>query len=167
MWIGFLVLLSACKANGVPEALVTTVEVTLLTQSSHCWNNSIEPSVAWITNSEAYRFAYNQTRKHMLGDVSASPNIDFTRSNVVAVYMGKHPTAGYQVSLASRTAEVGEHSDLTLLVSWLEPLADALLAQVITSPCILVSIPKDDYSMIQAVDEGGRVRALWESIDRK
>jgi hypothetical protein len=85
---------------------------------------------------------------------------------VVAVYMGRKPTAGYHVSMASRAVAVGEHNELILLVSWIEPPGDALLAQVITSPCILVSIPKGNYSTIQVVDEGGRVRALRELMER-
>ena len=126
MWVGFLALLSACRANGIPETPATTAEATLLAQSSHCWSNSAEPSVAWITNSEAYKSAYNQTRKHMLGDASTPPSVDFTRLGVVAVYMGRHPTAGYQVGLASSAVEIGEQNNLTLLVSWLEPSADAI-----------------------------------------
>ena len=165
MWIGFLTLLSACRVNGITET--PTVEATLLIQSTHCWNKNVEPFVDWITNSEAYKSAYSQTRKHILGDSIKPPHVDFNRLGVIAVYMGGRPTAGYQVKLASRTTEVGEHNELTLLVSWIEPPVDALLAQIITSPCILVSIPKDEYSKIQAVDEEGRVRALTEFMDRK
>ena len=167
LWIGFLTLLSACRINGIPETPTTTVEAALLTQSTHCWNKSVEPSVEWITNSKAYRSAYNQTKKHILGDASKPQYVDFNRLGVIAVYMGRRPTAGYQVSLASITAEVGVHNELTLAVSWIEPPVDALLAQVITSPCILVSIPKDDYSTIKTVDEGSRIRALWEPVDRR
>jgi hypothetical protein len=166
LWIGILALLSACRSNGAPEIPSTTVEATLLTQSSQCWNNSVDPSVVWITNSDSYESVYNQTRKHLLGDTITAPSVDFTRLSVVAVYMGRKPTAGYHVSMASRAAAVGEHNELILLVSWIEPPGDALLAQVITSPCILVSIPKGNYSTIQIVDESGRVRALRDFMDR-
>jgi hypothetical protein len=166
LWIGTLALLSACRSNVTPQDPSTTVEATLLTQSNQCWNNSVDPSVVWITSIDSYESVYNQTRKHILGETSTAPSVDFTRLSVIAVYMGRKPTAGYQVSLASSAAKIGEHNELTLLVSWIEPPGDALLAQVITSPCILVSIPKRDYSTIQIVDEGGRVRALRESMDR-
>ena len=166
LWIGIVAILSACRSNGTPDNPSTTVEATLLTQSSQCWNNSVDPAVVWITNSDSYESAYNQTRKHLLGDTSTAPGVDFTRLGVFAVYMGRKPTAGYHVSMASRAAEVGEHNELTLLVSWIEPPKDAILARVITSPCILVSIPKGNYSMVQVVDEGGRVRALREFMHR-
>jgi hypothetical protein len=158
--VGLLaLLLSACKLDGSPEPVRANVDATLLTQSSQCWNNAMAPSVAWITSLEAYRSAYNQTRRHILGDANPPPEVDFTHMGVIAVYMGQHSTAGYQLALASKTAELSNDDELTLLVSWTEPQADTLLAQVITSPCILVSIPKHDYSVIRVVDEGHSVRA--------
>lgn len=166
LWIGIVVLFSACRSSSTPDNPSITVESTLLTQSNQCWNNSVDPSVAWITSIDLYESAYNQTRKHILSDTSTAPSVDFTRLSVIAVYMGRKPTAGYQVSLASSAAKIGENNELTLFVTWIEPPLDALLAQVITSPCILVSIPKGNYSTIQVVDEGGRVRALREFMDR-
>lgn len=165
LWIAFLTLLSACRVDGITET--PGVEATLLIQSAHCTNKNVEPFVQWITGSEAYKSAYNQTRTHIFGDTSKPPHVDFNRLGVIAVYMGERPTAGYQVNLASSTAELGEHSELSLPVSWVEPPGDALLAQVKTSPCILVSIPKDDYSTIQAIDEDGRVRASTGFMGRE
>lgn len=165
LWIAFLTLLSACRVDGITET--PGVEATLLIQSSHCTNRNVEPSVEWITHSEAYKSAYNLTRTHILGDTSKPPHVDFNRLGVIAVYMGERPTAGYQVNLASTTAKLGEHNELTLPVSWIEPSGDALSAQVITSPCILVSIPTGDYSTIQAVDEDGSVRASTAFMGRK
>ena len=160
LWVALLAsLLPACRLNGVPEPTPATVEVTLLAQSSQCWNNSVEPSVVWITGIETYRSAYNQTRQHILSDAASLPGVDFSRSGVIAVYMGKHSTAGYQVGLASRNAEIRDHNILTLLVSWSEPPEDAFLAQVVTSPCLFVSIPKDNYSAIRVIDEADRIRA--------
>jgi len=167
LWTGLLVLLlSACRANGIPGSTPATVEAALLTQSSQCWNDGMEPSVVWISNIEAYKSAYKQTRKHILDDSGYLPNVDFNRSGVIAVYMGKHSTAGYQVGLASGTAAISGH-DLTLLVSWVEPPADALMAQVITSPCVLVSIPKGDYAAIRVVDEAGRLRASSKLLENQ
>ena len=156
--VGLMALmLTACRANGIAEAMPATVEVTLLTQSSQCLSDVIEPSVLWITGSEAYIAAYEQTRRHIIGGTDYLPEVDFSRSRVAAVYMGKYSTAGYQLGLAAETAEIDDH-DLTLFVSWLEPPVDALVAQVITSPCLLVSIPKGEYSAIRVRDAEGRIR---------
>jgi hypothetical protein len=71
----------------------------------------------------------------------APPKIDFTKRTVVAVFLGTRPTAGYAVEV-SGTKPVGK----TLIVEWSEqtPTPGHVLAQVITSPSHLVSIPKFD-----------------------
>ena len=78
-------------------------------------------------------------RRHA-GDQPA-PKIDFTKRTVVAVFLGTRPTAGYAVEV-SGTKPV----DKTLIVEWSEqtPTPGNVVAQVITSPSHLVSIPKFD-----------------------
>ena len=57
--VGLMALmLTACRANGIAEAMPATVEVTLLTQSSQCWSDDVEPSVLRISGNEAYKAAY-------------------------------------------------------------------------------------------------------------
>lgn len=73
------------------------------------------------------------------GDQAPLPKIDFSRRTVVAVFLGTRPTAGYAVEV-SGTKPVGK----TLVVEWRErsPKPGAVLAQVLTSPSHLVSIPR-------------------------
>jgi hypothetical protein len=69
------------------------------------------------------------------------PKVDFTTRTVVAVFLGSRPSAGYSVEVV-RTRQDGK----TLIVEWREvaPAADSLVAQVLTSPAALVSIPRFD-----------------------
>lgn len=69
----------------------------------------------------------------------AAPPVDFSKRTVVAVFLGSRPSAGYRVEV-SGTRQEGK----TLIVTWREiaPGRDSLLAQVITSPAHLVSIPR-------------------------
>lgn len=78
-------------------------------------------------------------RRHA-GD-QAPPNIDFTTRTVVAVFLGTRPTAGYAVEVSGT-----KPSGRTLIVEWREhpPTPGSILAQVITSPSHVVSIPKFD-----------------------
>ena len=71
----------------------------------------------------------------------AAPKIDFSKRTVVAVFLGSRPSAGYRVEV-NGTRQDGN----ALIVTWRElpPPRDSLLAQVITSPAHLVSIPKFD-----------------------
>ena len=70
-----------------------------------------------------------------------APKVDFSKRTVVAVFLGSRPSAGYRVEV-SRTRQEGK----TLIVTWREipPDRDSLLAQVLTSPAHLVSIPRFD-----------------------
>ena len=70
-----------------------------------------------------------------------APDVDFSKRTVVAVFLGSRPSAGYRVEV-SGTRQEGK----TLIVSWREvpPARDSLLAQVLTSPAHLVSIPRFD-----------------------
>lgn len=71
----------------------------------------------------------------------APPKIDFTTRTVVAVFLGSRPSAGYAVEV-SGTKPAGT----TLIVEWSEqtPTPGNVVAQVITSPSHLVSIPRFD-----------------------
>ena len=70
---------------------------------------------------------------------STPPAVDLGSRTVVAVFLGSRPTAGYMVEIT------GTHqSDGTLIVEWQErrPAGGDILAQVLTSPAAIVSIPK-------------------------
>jgi len=69
------------------------------------------------------------------------PKIDFTKRTVVAVFLGTRPTAGYAVEVSGATP-----AGKTMVVEWREqaPKPGNILAQVITSPAHLVSLPKFD-----------------------
>lgn len=69
------------------------------------------------------------------------PTVDFSKSTVVGVFLGTRMTAGYGVDVVS----VRSQGDTTV-VEYREqrPPADALLAQVLTAPFHLVSIPRTD-----------------------
>ena len=68
------------------------------------------------------------------------PTVDFSRSLVVGVFLGTRPTAGYTVEI---TAVNGD--DDRVVVEYLEhrPAPDAFVAQVLTSPFHVVSLPRD------------------------
>ena len=75
------------------------------------------------------------------GPAKPAPKVDFSKRTVAAVFLGSRPSAGYGVEV------IGTRRDgKALVVTWREirPGRDSLLAQVITSPAHLVSIPKFD-----------------------
>ena len=68
------------------------------------------------------------------------PKVDFSKSIVVGVFLGMRPTAGYTVGIqAVRRTEAGA------VVEYIEGVPDKsrMVAQMLTSPFHLVSIPND------------------------
>jgi hypothetical protein len=66
------------------------------------------------------------------------PQVDFTRRRVVAIFLGSRPTAGFGIEIVGVKTE-GD----TTTVEWTEvrPEQGLLLAQVMTSPALIASIP--------------------------
>jgi hypothetical protein len=69
------------------------------------------------------------------------PKVDFSKAMVVGVFLGMRPTAGYGVSITAVTK-----SAKGLVVEFREgvPEKGKMVAQLLTSPFHLVSIPRDD-----------------------
>jgi len=72
---------------------------------------------------------------------------------LVALSRGPQSTPGYGFSLleARRSADRAE-----LTVRWIEPPPDAVLAQVITKPCLVIAIPRTGITRVTAIDTAGQ-----------
>lgn len=90
-----------------------------------------------------------------LGPAQPGPAVDWAREAVLLVGMGQRPTAGYGVELLSSAAPVKE-GVAGVRVAFRSPAADALTAQVITSPCLFLALPREGLRGV-AVLEGERV----------
>jgi VWFA-related protein len=68
-----------------------------------------------------------------------APAVDFSTHMVLAVFLGSRPTAGFNVQITAVRSE-GNH----LVAEWMErrPSSDQMVAQVITSPSHLVTVPR-------------------------
>jgi hypothetical protein len=112
--------------------------------------------VIWIADAEAWRSWYGRITSARLPS-PLPPDVDFSREGVLMLAMGSRSTAGYGLSLAEESAIVRD-GVLTVRVDWGEPPPGVLLAQVMTSPCLLVKVPATPFSQIRVVDQQGRVR---------
>ena len=80
---------------------------------------------------------------------SVNPSAD---KHVLMLAMGSKPSAGYRISLDSEIALI-ENDVLLLPVSFMSPPKGAMTASVITSPCMVVSVEKGNYSSIKVNDD--------------
>jgi PrcB C-terminal len=148
-----LALLTGCApTSGLDNAMLP---VKLLQGSSQCGDLD-RPAVIWIATPDAWRLRYERIMAAQ-SNPPPPPAVDFPREGVVLIAMGQRPTAGYGLSLAETTAAI-QDGVLAIRVDWREPPPGYLLAQVITTPCLLVKVPAAAFTRIQVLDQTGRVR---------
>lgn len=117
--------------------------------------------VTWIGSPEIYDAAMRDIGRELLGKAEAPPAVDFARQGAIRVAMGPRPTAGYAVALAE-PAFTREGSTGLLRVTWSEPPKDSMNAQLLTSPCLVVAVPREGLREIRVVDQGGTERGRVE-----
>ncbi len=86
------------------------------------------------------------------------PAVDLSRQATLLVQMGQKPTPGYGLWPEQPVARL-RGDVLEVILDWQSPPPGAILAQVITSPCMLIAIPRAGYKTIRVLDATGQVRA--------
>jgi hypothetical protein len=161
-----LLAVSACMSSQASDAGETSVNVRLLYKSAFGGGTHNRPAAAWITEPNLYQRTYQRLGKTTIGSQQnqSLPAVDFKRERVLLITMGQRPTGGYLLDLAKPSADIISDTAILHLV-WFKPPSGAILPQVITSPCILLSLPKGDYSRIQVLDQTGRMRLQIDTLE--
>jgi hypothetical protein len=117
----------------VLSAMTQPPGVEMIVTDNNSNAEELRTAVAWTPGEWAALW-----RAHA-GLLKPAPVVDLTKRTVVAVFLGTRPTAGYTVEIVG-TKQEGK----TLVVEWREtrPKEGLLLAQVLTSPAVIASIPK-------------------------
>lgn len=79
----------------------------------------------------------------MLSVETPVPSIDFAANDVIAVFAGDEPTAGYAIAVA----HVQDGAERNVIVSLTSPDATCVLAQQKTQPFEVVELPRTDLPM--------------------
>lgn len=140
-------LLSACGSQ--PAQVIYQVPNTVAHQQ--CFITQSEEQI-WFEGEDEWNELPKGVR-HKLG----AEEIDFTKSNVLIVSAGQKPTSGYALELTNWLLEQ-DHWQVTRLLH--QPAANGMSAQVITSPCLMVKIPKSIKSFTLN-DEQGQTLGHW------
>ncbi len=84
--------------------------------------------------------------------ITTDPGSEQPDLALVVVSKGPQPTPGYAFQLVS-----ARHEGKTAVVEleWQEPSADAVLAQVMTHPCLVVGIESAGYETLIVSDQNG------------
>ncbi|MGM0766888.1 MAG: protease complex subunit PrcB family protein [Pseudomonadota bacterium] len=140
------VVLAGCAANRseTPEGAPLARQ---LTQSDHC--GLAAPGLVYIDNvTQVDRLSGLPTRNLPLDSLKA---VDFEREHLVLVSLGQKPTGGYGVTLEDSAIREGT---LEVRVNVRQPAADAMVAQVLTTPCAVIAVTPADWQRISVSGAG-------------
>ena len=137
----------ACNDNNVKSAYADK-SVSPVYQSANCGRNQAASHITWIDNQAELEDVYRRVRSTTLGGEKAVPAVSFDTHGLVLIELGQRSTAGYQLRLASERM-VMDKGDGLITFSVDKPAGAA--AQMITSPCLLISVPRGDYVGVRAL----------------
>jgi len=168
---GFMMLsMVACQSASGPASVANaattngaSVEMTIevLQRGPRCGKN--EAGVEVIQDSQAWTTWWQRRSSLNYSGLGNAPEIDFETSTVVAVSMGTKPTGGHSVDILDEAA-VRDGGSLTIPVLWREPPENALVPQIVTRPCIVVSVPAIGLHEITIVDQHQQGLRTWRSL---
>jgi hypothetical protein len=144
-------------APAVDGAESKRIPVRVLYQDALCGGNRLSPSLTLVAGSDQLEQILIESKGRMLGQSLPTPAVDFDAEHVVTIQMGQKPTGGYGIELAEPDATLKDGEALIRL-RWIEPAPGSIVTQILTNPCLIVSLPKGAYEKITITDENGNVR---------
>jgi hypothetical protein len=134
----------------------TSIAVEVLYRDQQC--SGVQAQARWIDSPQAYQSLFEELRKTYIGGQgNQPPPVDLSADGVLLVAMGQKNTGGYAVDLADNEAVV-EAGVLNISVQWREPRRGMMVTQALTSPCMLLRIPRVMFERIEIKDQSGATR---------
>ncbi|MBU0730684.1 MAG: protease complex subunit PrcB family protein [Proteobacteria bacterium] len=136
--------------------------ITVLDSGIHFNRPGQKTQALWLRDNKSYEGLRGKIPRQMLGGSNKSFLLpDFANEGILFVAMGEKPSAGYSLSLAEDTALLTD-GIASVRIHWLEPQQGMITAQVVTSPWMMIRLPKLNFGKIRVTDQDDRVRAEIE-----
>ena len=92
-----------------------------------------------VDSQEEWQKLWRQHTAQMSIGSFQGPTIDFTDTTVIGVFLGKHSTGGFSISI-QELVETRDEMIVTLVET--SPPPDAMVTQALTSPFQIIKVPK-------------------------
>ena len=137
------------------QEVSSVLPVTIVVSSAQCNLGDRELNGRFLVDEADAAQLLQRVVRPRFGVDAALPNeLDFTRQRAVVISLGAKPTPGYGLDVAA-TAVIDE-GVLMLDVTLTSPPPGRMLPQVITTPCVVLALPKDGYQWLALVDKTSR-----------
>jgi len=158
--------LTACTASAQrgdgEQAEAIPMVAELLYGSAQCGYLDDMARVSLIDTVPQLEAAYRGFQKHVMGAAPVTlPAVDFKREWVVLLEMGRRPTLGYRLALNSMAPQI-INRHLEVVVDWIEPGRNMAVGEMLTSPCLLLKLPKGPYQTVLFKDQNGMRKAILD-----
>ncbi|MDH3527916.1 MAG: protease complex subunit PrcB family protein [Gammaproteobacteria bacterium] len=151
------IVLAGCNSAMRGEASPKALTAQTIYRSMLCAGQQAAPVLRWITAEDAYQEMYpGIVPDHPDGHPVSAPTVDFSEDAVLLISMGQRRTAGYNLELSRDLLRL-RNGELTLPVVWTEPADGLFVAQVITHPCLIITLPRRDIRSVTVIDQNGSV----------
>lgn len=134
-------ILFACGSQ--PAQIIHKVPVSTLSQQ--CYVSQSETYI-WLEQEDEWLGLPEQTRQQF-----GQTEVNWLEENILIVSQGLKPSAGYGIELTNWLLEQ-DHWQVTRIAQ--QPATDSMQAQMMTSPCLLVKIPKSIKSFTLNGEQG-------------
>jgi hypothetical protein len=145
-----ILLIEGCGPMSAAPPAEKAIPLEVLYSGSHCGPQSRAPGAVWINRPADLPALANHPP-------TASFQWNPEMEGALWIYMGTQPTGGFGLELAAPTAIV-QQAAATVRVHWRRPSPDRFVTQALTSPCLLLKLPKDGLKTIKIVDQDGQPR---------
>ena len=157
--LSFILVLGACGSdlNQAPATDATEpMPVQVVYRGSRC--PATQPGIRVIRDAASWA-EWQRQRQQMFFSVSNEPeaaaaDLDFGQISVIVISMGQKPTPGYTVDVPEGSVRL-QGTSLTISAIWQQPPEGAILPQVLTSPCVAITVPTAQYSTVKVENQNG------------
>ncbi len=145
------VLLSACSLGGWFAGSGDAISVIEVARAQLCTAEGEESRVTLFRSAEE-ALAWQQR-----SGIDLKLAADLTAGRYALIEMGQRHTAGHGIAVSHEAREV--NGNLQIYTTYFAPAADAMTAQMISSPCVIVRLPNALYGAVEVYDQDGELRA--------
>lgn len=149
------IVVSGCVGPGGPRTGMAA-DIIPLYQSSVCGLKANAPSGIWIEDAaslSAFGAAYPGLCE---SGRAACKKVDFTKNGIFLISLGMRPTGGYDIRLAAPELVLEEDTSI-IRVQVRRPSPEARVTQALTSPCLILQVPKGEFRHLLARDTTGQL----------
>ena len=156
-------ILYACMGASGGQPSSTALPATIVASGHHCLKAPAAWHATFLTAPDQLEAFVSRCRADRIGFAPGDvPVVDFDQWRILAVEMGRQPSAGYGFDADGLAAHVAGRI-VTVRLSVRRPPPGALVAQMITTPWILIRLPCGAYRSAQVLDQQGRLLVQIDS----